>query len=82
MRTIIVAAVLAIAGCGGAEIGEECDTSGSSDECVDGAICTNEEGDTNRCRRICDTDEDCREGEGCNGISGSSTKRCQPDTTM
>jgi hypothetical protein len=70
---------LAAAGCGAAEIGEDCETAGSTDDCVDGAVCTNEEGDINRCRAICDAEEDCDLGEGCNGVSGTSIKSCQPD---
>jgi hypothetical protein len=70
---------LALIGCGASEIGEDCDTAGSEDDCVDGAICTNEEGDINRCREICERHEDCELGESCNGISGSSIKSCQVD---
>jgi hypothetical protein len=85
MRTTITttcAAVLALlaAGCGGAEIGEDCDTAGSADECVDGAICTNESsGGGAVCRETCDAHEDCPDGHSCNGVSGSSQKSCQPD---
>jgi hypothetical protein len=43
------------------------------------AICTNDDGDTAFCRQICDEHEDCPTGESCNGVSGSSTKSCQPD---
>ena len=64
---------------GGADIGQECDTAGSTDQCVGGAICTNEEADINRCREICDDDLDCPAMHSCNGVSGSSTKSCQPD---
>lgn len=78
MRGIVLGVLLGLVGCGGADIGEECDSAGSRDECVDGAICTNEEADVNRCRRLCDTDEDCETGESCNGVSGSSDKSCQP----
>lgn len=68
---------LTLAACGSAEIGEECDTAGAADECVDGAICTND--DTNVCRAVCEVQEDCPVNYACNGVSGSSTKSCQPD---
>jgi len=67
---------LAIA-CGAAEIGEECDKAGSRDECVDGAVCTNES-DGARCRRICEDDMECSATQSCNGVSGSNIKSCQP----
>lgn len=64
--------------CGGAEIGEACDEVGSADECVDGALCTNEDGDKAACRLRCDEQEDCSSGQDCNGVSNSSAKTCQP----
>lgn len=69
---------LALVGCGASEIGEACDTGGSADECVDGAICTNES-EGNNCRLICEVQEDCPMNYSCNGVTGSSTKSCQPD---
>lgn len=70
--------MLVLSACGGADIGEACDTSGSMDECVGGAICTNESlGGV--CREVCDTHEECPVDHSCNGVSGSSTKSCQPD---
>jgi hypothetical protein len=81
LRTSFLTLVLCtpILACGGAEIGESCDDVGSADECVDDAVCTNEEGDASRCRAICKDEEDCPTGHGCNGVSGTSTKSCQPD---
>lgn len=66
-----------LCGCGGAEIGEGCDDTGSSDECVDGAVCTNEDGGS-VCRAMCDEQEDCPAAHDCNGVSGTSIKSCQP----
>ncbi len=66
-------------GCGGADIGEDCEDVGSGDECVSEAICTNEEGDAARCREVCDSDDTCPAMHHCNGVSGTSTKSCQPD---
>jgi hypothetical protein len=73
------AIALALVGCGASEIGESCDTGGSADECVDGAICTNES-DGNVCRLICETQDDCPMNYSCNGVTGGSTKSCQPDS--
>jgi hypothetical protein len=73
------AVVLAlVAGCGSAEIGEECDDVGQSDECEDGAICTNEESG-GVCRGVCAETADCPTGHTCNGVSGTNVKSCQPD---
>ncbi len=68
---------LALVGCASAEIGDECDTPGDADACVDGAICTNSS-DGNVCRKSCTNDDACGADEECNGISGSTTKSCQP----
>lgn len=77
VSSLLLVLGLFVTGCGSAEIGEECDTSGSVDECVDGAICTNDA--TNVCRLVCEVQEDCPVDYTCNGVSGSSTKSCQPD---
>ncbi len=69
---------LALVGCGASEVGEACDTGGSADECVDGAICTNE-GEGNTCRLVCEEQADCPADYSCNGVTGGSTKSCQPD---
>ena len=77
VRSLLLVLGIFVAGCGSAEIGEDCDTAGATEECVDGAICTND--DTNVCRLVCDVQEDCPTNYTCNGVSGSSTKSCQPD---
>lgn len=66
-------------GCGPGELGQACNDPGSEEACVDGAICTNENGDDGSCREICTGQKDCRKGYSCNGVSGTSTKSCQPD---
>jgi hypothetical protein len=68
-----------LGGCGGAEVGEACDDVGSTDECVDDAVCTNEEGEGAACRLLCDEHADCPEDHDCNGVSGSNRKSCQPN---
>jgi hypothetical protein len=74
----VLAATSLTLGCGESEIGEECDEAGSTDECVDGAICTNT-GEDAVCRALCVEQEDCKGGEACNGVSGSNLKSCQPE---
>jgi hypothetical protein len=69
---------IAAVGCGGADIGEPCDEPGKTDECVDGALCTNDSSG-NFCRKICRDSDECPMGYACNGVSGTSTKSCQPD---
>ena len=77
-RTVFaLIALLSSAGCSEADIGEECDTPGSTDECVSGAVCTNDSGGK-RCRRVCSDDKQCASTEACNGVSGTNIKSCQP----
>lgn len=79
MRALLLCVTLGLLGCGASEIGEECDTPNDVDECVDGAVCTNEADGVNRCRKECRDMPDCPTGTSCNGISGGSRKSCQPD---
>ncbi|MBL7714242.1 MAG: hypothetical protein JNL01_02170 [Bdellovibrionales bacterium] len=67
---------LSLMGCGKSEIGESCATSGQTDDCVDGAVCTSVSG-KNVCKKSCTQQSDCASGESCNGVSGSSAKSCQ-----
>jgi hypothetical protein len=67
-------------GCSSAKIGEECDDIGKSDECEDGALCTNE-ANGGICRAICTETIDCPAGHTCNGVSGTNVKSCQPDVS-
>lgn len=62
-----------------ADIGEDCDTEGSSDECVDGAICGKRSDSDAKpiCLKVCSADTDCASGENCNGVTGSSAKACR-----
>lgn len=75
---LMLGLLVATAACSGkSDIGESCDTAGSTDECVDGAICTN--GDTGlTCRRRCTDDSQCAATEACNGVSNTNLKSCQP----
>lgn len=79
----MLAVVAVLAGCGGAEIGEECDEQdvGSSDPCVEGGICDSESSSSDLavCLEICEVDEDCAEGYHCTGVSRSNQKACHAD---
>ena len=75
--TLIWAFAVAAIGCGGAEIGEPCDQTGSSDECVDGAICDTE-GEDQICLAVCKEDSECPTDRKCTGVSGSNVKACHP----
>ena len=72
-----LAFVFAVA-CDDGDIGEECGEPGEMDECVDGAICTNE-GEGAFCRALCKEQEDCPDDESCNGVSDTKLKSCQPE---
>lgn len=72
-----LALALVALGCS-ADVGASCDTPGSLDECVDGAVCTNESGGANTCRLLCADDADCPVGHNCNGLTGTQIKSCQP----
>jgi hypothetical protein len=76
--SILLLGTFSSIGCGRAEIGEECDGIGSTDDCDEGAICTNEEG-RGICRLLCTETVQCPAAHTCNGISGTNFKSCQPD---
>lgn len=81
MRNYLITLVLALtaSGCAsdGAAVGEKCETPSNTDQCVDGAVCTNDSGGV-FCRLLCNDKSKCGANENCNGISGSSLKSCQP----
>jgi hypothetical protein len=77
-RTVFGLAAFLLLSCGGAEVGESCDEAGSTDECEDGAICTNEN-ESAVCRLLCKDTVECPPAHSCNGVSGTSLKSCQPD---
>jgi len=77
-RHIYLFALLGAVACGGkSDLGEECDTPGSTDDCVPGTVCTNDLGGR-RCRAICAEDSQCAPTDACNGVSGTNIKSCQP----
>jgi hypothetical protein len=75
---VLLSGLLALAACGNAEIGEECDKTGSTDECVEGGICDTLGGGstTLQCLKICTQDSDCPTTQACTGVSGSNLKAC------
>jgi hypothetical protein len=73
-----VVSLFLLVGCGSAKIGEKCDDIGQTDDCEDGAICTNE-ASGGICRAICTETVNCAPGHACNGVSGTNVKSCQPD---
>jgi hypothetical protein len=83
IRTRAIAILIACmpaasAGCGSPGLGETCDKAGATDACEDGLVCTNES-DRNVCRQLCTDQAQCAAGLGCNGVSGTNLKSCQPD---
>ena len=55
-----------------------CTTSGSTEQCPEGAVCDAVAGTALNCVKICSTNADCRSDLSCNGISGSNIKACKP----
>ena len=55
----------------------DCLRSLAPDECETGAVCTNVS-DALTCRKVCTDQTQCASTENCNGVSGTSTKSCQP----
>ncbi|MBP9112512.1 MAG: hypothetical protein KBF88_06860 [Polyangiaceae bacterium] len=70
--------LLLLAACSsGAKVGESCDTSGSTDECESGAVCSKNTSSTLLCLKTCVSQSDCTSTEDCNGVEGSSLKACR-----
>lgn len=55
-----------------------CTTSGSTAECPDESVCDAVSGAAVTCVKICNTKDDCRLDQDCNGVSGSNIKACKP----
>jgi hypothetical protein len=51
---------------------------GSTDECVNGAICTFV-GDGSECHQICELTTECPNKWICTGVSNSGLRACVPD---
>lgn len=66
--------------CGGADVGEACDTAGATDdECTENAVCGDSGDGTGalKCLKVCTDQSQCAADEECNGVSGSSIKGCR-----
>ena len=57
-----------------------CTTSGSTEQCPEGAVCDTISGTAITCVQICKTADDCRSDLDCNGVSSSNIKACKPKT--
>jgi hypothetical protein len=76
---LLLALGYAFVACGGeAAIGEACDTSGSTEECEEGAVCDTVTDEDIVCLKQCLEQEDCTDDEECNGVSGTNLKACHP----
>lgn len=78
---LFVIGALASMGCGDDPfVGAPCDSVGSTDACGEGEglVCDQVDGES-LCLAICDKQEDCPDGQSCNGVSKSSIKACHPD---
>jgi hypothetical protein len=62
------------------DLGEACETRGSEDECVDGAVCEVKGTDDTApvCLKVCKDAAECASSEDCNGVSGTNIKACTP----
>ncbi|UJR80612.1 hypothetical protein [Sandaracinus amylolyticus] len=87
--SLVIAAFLALAGCGAGAVGEACERPGSTDDCVDDAICATDPSDTGdaadpvwdsyTCRALCVDESDCPADQECRGVTGAfATRACQP----
>src|SRR5690242_6449035 len=66
--------------CGAATIGDPCEMPGSTEECVEDAVCDTLKDGEVLCLLICQEQADCPSDFDCNGVSGSSLKACHPKT--
>ena len=77
----LVLALVAVACSGKADIGSSCTTGGATtNECVDGAVCSKTIQGTLTCQKQCTDQKDCPTGTTCNGVTGGNLKSCRPDT--
>lgn len=88
--SVALVLLLALSACGAGGVGEACERPGSTEGCVDGAICATDppgsggEGtdptwESYTCRAVCTQESDCAAGEECRGVTGAfATRACQP----
>jgi hypothetical protein len=77
---MLAALLLGAVGCGANDVGDECETPGSTDECVDRDVCERSEDDAVVCLLRCVDQGDCGPDENCNGVThgGEEIKACHP----
>lgn len=79
MRAVILGMLVALAACASeGAAGDPCDKAGVTDGCEAGTICANDASGKNYCRKTCTDQAQCSATESCSGITGTSTKACQP----
>ncbi len=69
--------VSAIAACGSNDIGDSCDKEGSTDDCVDNAVCQKNKAGAIVCAKLCTDKNQCSSNLDCEGVSGSNLKACR-----
>ncbi len=62
------------------KVGDSCDDEGSTDVCVDGAICTKAVDNRLTCQKVCKEQTDCPTNASCVGVSKGSSKACRPNS--
>ena len=74
---VLLSGLLALAACK-ADIGEECDKTGSTAECVEGSACDTLGGGSTvlQCLKVCTSGVDCPTTRACTGVSGGNLKAC------
>jgi hypothetical protein len=77
-EVFVLLAVLAV-GCGDRDIGDDCETPGSEDECVELGVCDRRDDGEVVCLLRCESQSDCEDDQSCNGVTGASgIKACHP----
>ncbi len=78
-RALTLFVVALLSGCASeGAAGDACDKAGVTDGCESGTICANDSNGLNYCRKTCTDQAQCTATESCSGITGTSTKACQP----
>ncbi len=91
MRRLVITlgALFVLVACGPGEIGDECQGGAATNDCVDGAFCTQMPDESLEpvdrpnsgiyvCRAVCDSNSQCEDGFVCLRAEGSMVSTCQP----
>ena len=76
LAVLLISAAL-LAGCS-TEVGGECDTQGSTSECVSGSVCSVNGGGALECQVTCKSGQDCAVNFECVDVAAGSGKSCRP----